>query len=270
MIRIQALSFSYQQVKILDRIDLTVREGEILALLGPNGSGKTTLLRCLNKILRPQTGAIHFQGRPLEAIPLPELAKLIGYVPQQETVTFPFTVHEMVLMGRRPHVSWRLQPRHLQRVEECLHVMHLEHLSQRRVTELSGGERQRVALARVLAQEPLLMLLDEPTSSLDLRHQLEVMETVSILVKERGLTAVIAMHDLNLAARFADRIVLLHRGRHFCGGPPDLVLTQENIRTVYGVEAEVYRRNGFFFVHPLRCAPTPCCPYNQMPPAATG
>lgn len=269
MIQIQSLSFFYQQAKILDRIDLTVREGEILALLGPNGSGKTTLLRCLNKILRPQAGTIHFQGRPLEAIPLPELAKLIGYVPQQETVTFPFTVFEMVLMGRRPHVSWRLHARDLERVQECLHAMHLEHLSHRRVTELSGGERQRVALARVLAQEPLLMLLDEPTSSLDLRHQLEVMETVAILVKEQGLTAVIALHDLNLAARFADQIVLLHRGRHFCGGPPGLVLTQENIRTVYGVEADIYRRNGYFFVHPLRCAPTPCCSYESRQPAAT-
>lgn len=257
MIRIQDLSFAYHQQPVLQQINLTIRAGEILALLGPNGSGKTTLLRCLNKILRPQQGEIWLQGRSLAEISLPELARIVAYVPQQEVATFPFSVFEMVLMGRRPHIGWRVRPGDLQRVRECLQFLHLEHLSQRRITELSGGERQRVALARALAQEPQVILLDEPTASLDLRHQLEVMETVTRLVKERALTAVIALHDLNLAARFADQIVLLHQGRKFCAGFPSVVLTRENIRQVYGVEAEIYRRNGFFFVHPLRCASGP-------------
>ncbi len=254
MIQVQHLQFAYEKRPVLRDISLTVREGEILSLLGPNGSGKTTLLRCFNKILHPQGGRIQLQGQPLRDIPLRELARLIGYVPQQESVTFPFSVFETVLMGRRPHVGWRLQSHDLEIVQACLQALHLEHLSHRRVTDLSGGERQRVAIARALAQEPRIMLLDEPTSSLDLRHQLEVMETMAGLVKSRGMTAILAMHDLNLAARFADQIVMLHQGRLFCAGTPDMVLTRDNIRTVYGVEAEIYRRNGFFFVHPLRCA----------------
>ncbi len=259
MIQIEHLSFAYEQRQVLQDISFAVQEGQILSLLGPNGSGKTTLLRCFNKILRPQQGRICLQGQPLEQIPLRHLAKLIGYVPQQESVTFPFSVFETVLMGRRPHVGWRLQPHDLEMVEECLRALHLEHLSQRRVTELSGGERQRVALARALAQEPQVLLLDEPTSSLDLRHQLEVMETVAALVKSRGLTAVLAMHDLNLAARFTDQIVMLHQGQLFCAGQPAAVLTRDNIRTVYGVEADIHRRNGYFFVHPLRCAGAARC-----------
>jgi iron complex transport system ATP-binding protein len=264
MIQVHNVGFAYHQREVLQDITLTAREGEILSLLGPNGSGKTTLLRCFNKILQPQRGRIQIQGRPLAALPLREVAKIIGYVPQQETATFPFTVFETVLMGRRPRIGWRLRSHDLDIVQESLQVMHLEHLSPRRLTELSGGERQRVAIARVLAQEPQVMLLDEPTSSLDLRHQLEVMETVANLVKKRGMTAVLAMHDLNLAARFSDQIVLLHHGHLFCAGQPGTVLTRDNIRTVYGVETEIYRRNGFFFVHPLRCAGA----LSGAPPAA--
>ncbi len=268
MISIHHLHFSYEKRSVLQDVSFTVQEGEILSLLGPNGSGKTTLLRCFNKILHPQQGSVQVKGQPLGLISLRELAKLIGYVPQQEAVTFPYSVFETVLMGRRPHVGWRLRTHDLDIVQACLRSLNLEHLSHRRVTELSGGERQRVAIARALAQEPQILLLDEPTSSLDLRHQLEVMETVAGLVKSRNMTAVLAMHDLNLAARFSDQIVMLHHGHLFCAGHPGTVLTRGNIRTVYGVEAEIYRRNGFFFVHPLRCARTargaqthyPVCP----------
>lgn len=256
MIQVQHLHFAYEHRVVLQDISFTVPEGEILSLLGPNGSGKTTLLRCFNKILYPQQGRVLVKGQPLGHTPLRELAKLIGYVPQQEAVTFPFSVFETVLMGRRPHVGWRLGSHDLEIVQACLRSLNLEHLSQRQITALSGGERQRVAIARALAQEPQILLLDEPTSSLDLRHQLEVMETVAGLVKSRNMTAVLAMHDLNLAARFSDQIVLLHHGHLFCAGHPGTVLTRDNIRTVYGVEAEIYRRNGFFFVHPLRCART--------------
>lgn len=259
MIQVQHLHFAYEQRAVLQDVSLTVQEGEILSLLGPNGSGKTTLLRCFNKILHPQEGSVEVKGQPLRLISLRELAKLIGYVPQQEAVTFPFSVLETVLMGRRPHVGWRLRSHDLDIVQACLRSLNLEHLSHRRVTELSGGERQRVAIARALAQEPQILLLDEPTSSLDLRHQLEVMETVAGLVKSRNMTAVLAMHDLNLAARFSDQIVLLHHGHLFCAGHPGTVLTQDNIRTVYGVEAEIYRRNGYFFVHPLHCAKGQTC-----------
>ncbi|MGQ9920593.1 MAG: ABC transporter ATP-binding protein, partial [Desulfobacca sp.] len=160
MIQVHNVFFAYQEREVLQDINLTAREGEVLSLLGPNGSGKTTLLRCLNKILQPQRGRIQVQGQPLTAMPLRELAKLIGYVPQQESATFPFTVFETVLMGRRPRVGWRLRHHDLQIVLEALHYMHLEQLSQQRLTELSGGERQRVAIARVLAQEPQIMLLD--------------------------------------------------------------------------------------------------------------
>lgn len=254
MIEINELAFAYHQREVFGGINILAGPGELISILGPNGSGKTTLLRCLNKILKPTKGTIKIRGKRVSEIRLRELAKLIGYVPQSEKGTFPYTVFETVLMGRRPHIGWSIGNHDLTIVYDIIQHLQLDGLRQRNINELSGGERQRVLIARALAQEPVLMLLDEPTSSLDLRHQLDVLEVVAAAVKSKGMGAIMAMHDLNLAARFSDRIMMLHRGRMFCSGTPAEVMTPENIREVYGVEVDVRRQNGHLFIHPLRCA----------------
>lgn len=259
MIEINELAFAYSHREIFGGINIVAGPGEIISILGPNGSGKTTLLRCINKILKPTKGTIHIRGKRVSDIRLRELSKLIGYVPQSEAGTFPFTVFETVLMGRRPHIGWSIRNHDLGIVSEIIHHLKLEGLRQRSINELSGGERQRVLIARALAQEPAIMLLDEPTSSLDLRHQLEVLEVVAALVKNKRMGAIMAMHDLNLAARFSDKIIMLHQGKMFCSGTPSEVMTPENIRAVYGVEADVRRQNGYLVIHPLRCAGAPPC-----------
>jgi iron complex transport system ATP-binding protein len=248
MIEINALTFSYNHKPVLSGIDFSVKAGEIVCIIGPNGSGKSTLLRCMNKILKFKQGAVLIQGKNIRSIRLRDLSRQMGYVPQHETRSFAFTVFESVLMGRRPHIGWHVADQDLAVVHNTLHHLGLVELRRRRVDELSGGERQRVFIARALAQEPSVMLLDEPTSSLDPRHQLEVFELITGLSREKGITIVCAIHDLHLAARFADRIVMLKKGRIVAQGTPRTVMTHENLKTVYGIEASISRHGDHLHV----------------------
>ncbi len=251
-IRIRDVEFSYASVPILKNICMEVAESEILGIIGPNGAGKSTLLRCIDRILSPQKGTIFLNERDISKMSRLEIAKRMGYIPQSTTQVFPATVFETVLMGRRPHISWRCNERDVEKVLEVLHLLDLEGLAMRDINELSGGQQQKVFIARALVQEPDVLLLDEPTSNLDIKHQLEVMDIIKEIARKRGISAIMAIHDLNLAARYADRLIMMKNGMIYAAGEHFSVLTPENIREVYGVEVEVSKHNGRPFVIPLR------------------
>jgi len=251
-LEIKGISFSYGSRPALDGVTFSVGEGEIVGLVGPNGSGKTTLIRCIDRILKPKTGVILVDGKEVGKMKQGELSRLLAYVPQSTASAFPSTVFDTVLLGRKPYVNWGLSHRDRKVVSQVLSLMGLEDLALRHLDELSGGERQKVFIARALAQEPEVLLLDEPTSNLDLRHQLEVMGLIRNLVKERGISAIMAVHHLNLASRYADRVVMLNGGKIFAAGDPTSVFTTENIRYVYGVESLVEKHAGKPYIVAIR------------------
>lgn len=253
MLEIIDLSFHYGAVRILDGVCAGVGKGRILCVAGPNGTGKTTLIRCLTGIAKPSGGRIVIGQRDVCDMSRRELATRVGYVPQHRPAGFPMTVFETVLMGRRPHIAWRPSAKDLKRTAEVLRELNLEDLAMRDLDRLSGGQAQKVMLARALAQEPSYLVLDEPTSSLDLCHQLEVMEMIRSVVGSGRMGAVVAMHDLNLAARFADEILLMKDGQVFARGAPSALIGPENIREVYRVDADVRLENGHPWIQPLRC-----------------
>ena len=250
-ITIKSLTFGYNGSMILDGLNLVVEDSEVLGLVGPNGSGKTTLIKCMDKILKPK-GSILIDGRDIDTVSRTELAKRLGYVPQSSSTPLATTVFDTVLMGRRPHISWRVSDSDLDKVADILGLLHLENLAMRDFSQLSGGQKQKVLIARALAQEPEVLLLDEPTSSLDMKHQLEVMETIASLVKEKKISAIMALHDLNLASTFADKLAILKDGRIYAAGEPADLLNAANIREVYGVEAIVMNNLNRPYIIPLK------------------
>ena len=252
-LRIRGVEFGYGSEAVLKGISIEIPQGEMLSIVGPNGAGKTTLLRCINRILKPRRGVIMVNGKSIEEMSRREIAKKMGYVPQSTHQVFPNTVFDVILMGRRPHFAWKCNEKDIEKVLETLKMLGIEHLAMRDITELSGGQQQKVFIARALAQEPEILLLDEPTSNLDIKHQLEVMNIIKSITNERGITAIMAIHDLNLASRYADRVIMMHKGKIFAVGSPEEVLTPENIREVYGVEAEVLcGKDGKPLILPIR------------------
>ena len=226
--------------EVLTGVSLELRQGEVLALAGANGAGKTTCLRLASGVLRPDAGRILLAGRPLASHGRRELARRVAVVPQDAPFAFPFRAGEVVLMGRTPHLP-RLGfegPRDLAIARAALARVGIEALADRSILELSGGERQLVLLARALAQEPRVMLLDEPTAHLDLRHRLRVQELVRELAAE-GRSALVVSHDLALVARGCDRIALLAQGRVIAAGAPAAVLSPDALRRAFGIEADV-------------------------------
>ncbi|MCF7635291.1 MAG: iron ABC transporter ATP-binding protein [Dehalococcoides mccartyi] len=248
---IQGIRFNYGSVPILKDVSLGIGKGEILSLAGPNGSGKTTLLRCINRILKPHTGTVMVDDNDLSQVGLKELAHFLGYVPQSAPTSFPLTVFDTVLLGRKPHVHWKLSEKDKDLAFQVLERMDLECYALRLFNELSGGEKQKVLIARAICQEPQILVLDEPTSNLDLKHQLEVLSLISNLVKEQGLSAVMAVHDLNLASRYSSKIAMLKKGQIYAAGEPDEVLNTDSIREVYGVETEIGYSRGRPFIIPI-------------------
>jgi iron complex transport system ATP-binding protein len=234
------VSFSYGADEVLTDISLSVAQGEIFGLLGPNGSGKSTLVRLMSRVLVPRAGQVTFAGRDLRSYRREEFARQIAVVPQETNIELPFSVLEVVLMGRSPYLR-RFgfeQTSDLVIARQAMEQTGISTLAAREIHELSGGERQRVILAKALAQEPRLLLLDEPTAFLDIKHQMEVYDLIKTLSRQRGLTVIAIQHDLNLAALYCDRLALLKAGRVFCLGTPEQTLTYTNIKAVY--ETEVY------------------------------
>lgn len=225
---------------VLDGLTFDVRAGEVLGVLGPNGSGKSSLLKILARVLRQQQGRLRLFDADLGAMSQRDVARAVALVPQESQIVFPFSITEVVLMGRFPHhrgtvlrgLGWE-GAEDIRVAEEAMRETDVLHLAQRPVTDVSGGERQRAIIARALAQEPRVLLLDEPTAFLDLHHQLEICTILRRLNEERGLTVVLASHDLNLASQYCDRLLLLQGGRLVCLGSPDSVIRPEVLEEVY-------------------------------------
>ena len=255
MLNVDDLHFAYDGDHILRGLSIKVGDREVVGVVGPNGSGKTTLFRLMTGVLRPMSGRVLIEGVDMADLKPVERARLVAVVAQNPELPAGFTVHDLVTMGRNPHLKL-LQWESRRDLEVVLRVMELTDtlpLADRLVGTLSGGERQRCLVALALAQEAPVLLMDEPTSSLDLAGQTEVMDLVREVQGNRGGAVVIAMHDLTLAAQYCDRIVMVHEGRAYAAGRPGQVLTVENIRVVYGVEAEVLRhpRSGTPVVLPV-------------------
>jgi iron complex transport system ATP-binding protein len=249
ILSVDKVEFSYSSRPVLRDIKFEVNRGELFSILGNNGAGKSTLLKCLNKILKPQAGRILIEKEDLFALSRREVARRMGYVAQRYE-SARFTVFDAVLLGRKPHIKWGTTARDLKIVRDVLQVLGMEELSLRYLDELSGGELQKVVIARALAQEPRVLLLDEPTSNLDLKNQFEVLRIVKKAARERNIAVVVVMHDLNLALRFADKFLLLKNGTIFaCGGME--IMTPENIAGVYGVRVAVERLADIPVVVPL-------------------
>jgi iron complex transport system ATP-binding protein len=242
MLSVKSLHVAYEKKEILHSIDLQLARGELLVLIGPNGSGKTSLIRALSGILRPSSGEIFINQRHLATLSEGERARQVAVVPQSSQLPPAFTVFECVALGRTPYLAWlgRLGTRDLRMIQQAMQAAEIEHLSERHAAELSGGEQQRVILARALAQSCPILLLDEPTAHLDLHHQVNLLGLVRRMAKDQNLAVLVAMHDLNLASLYADRLVLLVDGRVRANGTPAEVLTTEILRSAYQVPLQVH------------------------------
>ena len=248
-VKVRGLHVGYDRRNVLEWVDLELSAGEILGVIGPNGAGKTTLLRAVAGALRPSFGVVYLDGKELGQLKPQEVARQIAVVAQVPSVSLDFRVRELVELGRLPHLRPpdRLGPADRKAVENALRLTGLEDLAERPISSLSGGERQRVFLAMALAQEPQILLLDEPTAHLDVRYRLEFLILVRKLAQE-GLAVAMALHDLNLAAQFSDRLLLLGQGRVLAQGLPEEVLIPELLEKAFGVKAWV-------LVHPVTGRP---------------
>lgn len=231
------IAYTTNHKLILQGISFDVSPGQCMGILGPNGAGKSTLLRIMAATLAASVGTVLLDGRPLSHWPAHKRAQRLAFVPQRTEQMFPFCVREIVLMGRTPYLHrWQKEgAEDLRIVEEALALTDVAHLAERDVTTLSGGELQRVAIARALAQCPAFLLLDEPTASLDLRHQMDIIQLLRKLTRQ-GVTIVTVLHDLNLALTVCSTVLLLHQGALYAAGPPAAVLTPQTVRTVFAVE----------------------------------
>ncbi|MBW2624027.1 MAG: ABC transporter ATP-binding protein [Deltaproteobacteria bacterium] len=248
-LKVKGIEFSYNHHPILDGVSFGLKPGEILGVLGINGAGKSTLLKCINRILKPQAGSILLDDENVKKMRGPEIARHFGYVPQKYTEE-SLTVFDAVLLGRKPYIKWSASTEDLLIVEDILTRLQLEPLAQRPVDRLSGGELQKVIIARALAQEPEILLLDEPTSNLDLKNQLQVVSIITKVVKEYKISAIVSLHDINLAMRFADHFLMLKEGKvHFLS--PKEEVAPEDIEEVYGVKVIISKINEYKIIIPL-------------------
>ena len=250
ILSIENLTQGYFGKSVLEDISFEIRSGELVSVLGPNGSGKSTLVKTICNVMKPMSGSISVDGTNLDSISKKEFAKKIAYVPQN-TMNFGYpTVFETVLIGRRPYIEWNYKDEDLEIVSEALNLMHIKDLHDKYVVSLSGGQRQRVHIARALAQNSDIFILDEPTSSLDLKHQIDTMGIMKKLTMEKEKGAVIALHDLNLAMNYSDRVIVLsNKGIYDIGKPKD-VITEKMIEDVYGVRSSIVEDDIGTFVHP--------------------
>ncbi|MCL0080515.1 ABC transporter ATP-binding protein, partial [Dehalococcoidia bacterium] len=242
MLQTQNITLGYGKHTVLSDISLSVARGEMLGIVGPNGSGKSTLIKGICHLLTPKTGRVFIDGRDAASMGRSELASLVAVVPQTTTLPEAFTGFEIVLMGRTPHLGMLRyeSQRDFDIAWRAMEITKTQPFAERRIGELSGGERQRLTIARALTQEPKLILLDEPTAHLDINYQIETLDLVKGLCLEHDLAAIAALHDLNLAAQYCDRLIMLNGGGIHAEGSPKQVITAQHIKAVYGAEVCVY------------------------------
>ncbi|MDY6827399.1 MAG: ABC transporter ATP-binding protein [Bacillota bacterium] len=245
-IDVEGLKLAYDTVPVLDGTNFRVERGDLVALLGANGAGKSTLLRCISRILQPAAGSILLDGRELRHFSSREAARLMAVVPQETAADFDFTVEDIVMMGRFPYLRRfrKEEGKDHDAVRRAMEMTGVAHLAERSIAALSGGEKQRVIMARAVAQQPEVLLLDEPTANLDIGYQSMFLELAARLNREQGVTVIAAIHDINLAVHHFNRFILLSGGRVLAAGRAEEVITSENIQKSYGVKASIYR-------HPL-------------------
>ncbi len=241
-LEIQNITLDYGQCPVIKDLSFQLRPGELLGLVGPNGWGKTSVIKSLSRVLSPRSGRILLDGKELIRISSNELARLIGVVPQNPYLPETFTVSEVVILGRNPHLRLLSgeSAKDMAIVWQAMERTGITHLAKRRIGELSGGEKQRVTIARVLAQEPQVILLDEPTANLDISHQLDILDLITCLCYEKTIAGLIAIHDLNIAAQYCNRIIMLKNGQIHAEGTPEQVVTAENVREVFGANSTIY------------------------------
>ena len=238
------MSFSYSSVPVLEGVCLDISQPQFVSIIGPNGVGKSTLIHCINKILTPTGGAVLLDGKDVTEYSQKEIAKHVGYVPYSSSDTFPLSVVDTVLLGRHPHAGWKTTDEDLEIVYSTLKQLEIDDLAMRNFNELSAGQHQKVMLARGLVQRPDVLLLDEPTSNLDIKHQLGISRLLKHLSRENNLMVIMISHDLNIAAKYSDYVIMMHKGGIFAVGTPSEVLTKENIQEVYGVDCTIIDDEG--------------------------
>ncbi len=246
------IKFSYPGKPVLKGVSFTLNETEIMCVVGPNGSGKSTLVKCIEGLLNYREGNVYISNIDMKSMNQREIAKQIAYVPQSTRQLFSSTVFDTILMGRNPYYSWKKSETDIEIVLDVITTMGLEKIAMEDFNQLSGGQQQRVLIARALAQQPQILLLDEPTSALDISHQLEVMEIIHTLAHRRKIQVLMVVHDLNLAARYANKILMLKDGKVFSLGSPNEVLTTKNIENVYGVKSSINLCEGSLSVIPIK------------------
>ncbi|OYT60323.1 MAG: iron ABC transporter ATP-binding protein [Desulfurococcales archaeon ex4484_217_1] len=239
-IKILNLSFSYDSIEALENVSIEFKEGEVVSIIGPNGAGKTTLLKCIAKLLKPKKGVIYLDGRDIWSISNKDLAKILTHSLFEVPKGFNLTVLDFLLTSRYPHFRgfWETK-KDLDVVEEALTMVNARCLAERRLEELSDGELQRIVMAKLIAHQAKVLLVDEPTVHLDLKYQLEILNMLRRISKINNTLTIMTLHDLRLASIFSDKLVLLHRGKIVATGTPPEVLTEENIAKTYGVEVEI-------------------------------
>ncbi len=254
MVEVEAkdVSFNYGSEVVIKNVTVKALPGEMMAIIGPNGAGKTTLLKLLANVIKPSSGKIMFDGIDIRKMDKDEITKIVSYSPQENIIPGILTVYEVVLLGRIPYLSWRISRNDLEITKNVLEELGLEMYARKYANQLSGGERQMILIAQALVREPRLLLLDEPVSNLDIRNQLEILDLIKRITRQREITTITVLHDLNLAARYADKLVVLNSGSIYAYGKPEAVLTSDMLSSVYGVEARINRNNGFVQIVPIR------------------
>jgi len=249
-VKVKELTFGYGDKVVLDHLSFEVSKGEILAILGPNGSGKTTLLKCLNMLLKPQ-GSFFIESFDISKLNKKDIAKFVGYVPQMHSPVFPYKVIDVVVSGRTPHLGFSTPTKQdYDNAYNILNKLGLTHLADKPYTQLSGGQLRLVLIARALIQKPKVLLLDEPTSHLDLKNRVLVLKILKEITSE-GITVIMSEHDPSLASIFSDKILLMCNGKIVSYGKAKDVLNRENIAKVYGVNVQIFEKNGNKYVFPI-------------------
>tara|TARA_B100001287_G_scaffold54968_1_gene43450 strand:+ start:167 stop:994 length:828 start_codon:yes stop_codon:yes gene_type:complete len=243
LIEVTNLSFSYGNKKILSDINFSVEPNTFVAVLGINGTGKSTLIKCLNKINKLTEGEVKINSMSIDDMTINELAKMVAYVPQNVSTSFPIDVYDVILLGRRPYLNWSIGDYDRDIVAKVIQNLRLQDFAFRKFHTLSGGEQQKVVIAKAIVQEPQIYLFDEPTSSLDLFSQYDILGEIKSLVEDKSnpCSAIVAMHDINLASKFADKVLIIHKSEVYCYDAPCIALNIETVSEVYGVDAELLR-----------------------------